>query len=187
MADCVSSLGAVPLEGLALFLASAVSGKALGSYAGLALIFANEDALDRMQPRHLPSVFDIHAAIHAEAPRFTLASPQVVALHAALRHYYGSASRTQARFRRYAEVAALVRENLLTAELPPLTQDHEASPVIATFALPTGIAESCYQAGYHIAHQSGYLQSRGWGQISVMGDVQPAMLRNLFPALNSVP
>lgn len=183
MADCVSSLGATSLAGLQLFLASGVSGKSLGSYAGLALVFASEEALCLMNSENLPSVFDIASAIRQEIPMFTLASPQVVALQAALKLRYGSHAVTQERFQQYAEVAALVRRMLLTAGLPPLVQHAEASPVVATFRLPPGLVETCAAAGFRIAHQSDYLRARGWGQISVMGDVSSKMLRGLPSAL----
>src|SRR5207237_6948898 len=39
--DCISSLGAVPVNLAEVFLATASSGKSLGSYAGAALVFAD--------------------------------------------------------------------------------------------------------------------------------------------------
>src|ERR1700690_330105 len=40
--DCISSVGAVPVDLTGVWLASGVSGKALGSFAGVAFVFAAE-------------------------------------------------------------------------------------------------------------------------------------------------
>ena len=74
-ADCVSSLGAVPLDGLGLHFATGVSGKAFGAYAGIALIFVEEDMLKKICFKRMPS-YSIFAQAFASANR---CSPAVTA------------------------------------------------------------------------------------------------------------
>jgi len=67
------------------------------------------------------------------------------------------------------------------ASLKPLATDSIAAPNITTFVLPnTFFAKACLEAGYQIAHESPYLQSRGWGQIATMGNITLPSLTSLF-------
>jgi len=75
-ADCVSSLGAVDTSGLGheLFLASGVSGKALGAYAGLAFVFVSHEALVKLGGKTICPTFDLAGRCEArgQGPRFPL-------------------------------------------------------------------------------------------------------------------
>ncbi len=183
-ADCVSSLGAAPMDGLNLFLASGVSGKAIGSYAGLAFVFAREAALHRIQFDQLPATFDLRDAVRSDAPMFTIASPQLLALEQALIANYCDAGVARDRFRHYEQLGQWTREQLRLAGLEPLVSGPDAAPTIATFRLPHAqIPQACRDAGFLIAYESGYLRQRGWGQISVMGDLDEQRLGPLFSSL----
>ena len=85
--DCISSLGAVPLDLRNVFLASGATGKSLGSYAGAALIFADRESLRTVDRSQVPSYFDVTAALHSEGPCYTFPSPTLSALEAALHEY----------------------------------------------------------------------------------------------------
>src|SRR5262249_10573465 len=64
--DCVSSLGAVPLDLGGVYLATGATGKSLGAYAGAALIFADARALGRIDRSQVPSYFDLGAALASD-------------------------------------------------------------------------------------------------------------------------
>jgi aspartate aminotransferase-like enzyme len=85
--DCVSSLGATELDLRDVYLASGATGKSLGSYAGLAIVFADAAALAAVDTSRVPSYFDIAAALASDGPRFTFPSSAVLALDAALEAY----------------------------------------------------------------------------------------------------
>jgi aspartate aminotransferase-like enzyme len=93
----------------------------------------------------------------------------------------------KSRAKRYAHYDALgkwVRAALRERGLRPLVDDEMAAPVICTFELTDGeIARRCSDAGFQIAHESGYLMERGWGQISVMGDLTRQCVEGVFEAL----
>src|SRR5262249_33653795 len=133
--DCISSLGAVPLDLREVFLASGATGKSLGSYAGAALIFADATALRALDRTRVPSYFDLAAALASEGPCYTFPSQTLFALEAALQEY-ATPQRAQATYARYAELGVWVRQQLRQLGLEPLAQEAWACPVVTTFTPP---------------------------------------------------
>jgi len=165
--DCVSSLGSTTLDLSGVWLASGVSGKALGSYAGLSFVFASE--LPR--PAHpVPAYLDVAETIRTEGPRFTFSSPLLFALERALEMDYD-----------YARLGCLVRAGLRRIALEPLVPDSLAAPTVTTFAPPyPGFLERCRDLGYALSGDSDYLASRNFVQIATMGAVRPLHIENFF-------
>ncbi len=183
VADCVSSLGAMPLP-RGLFLASGVSGKSLGAYAGLAFVFAGEAALTQIRGEELPATFDIVQAIGQREPMFTVPSPQLMALHAALEERYADQGEVERRFAHYAGLGERVRAELRARGFRLVAEESAGAPPISSFAVPSTAAMlACYDAGFRIAYESEYLRRRGWAQISVMGDVDWETVRPVFDLL----
>ena len=183
VADCVSSLGAMALP-RGLFLASGVSGKSLGAYAGLAFVFAGEAALERIRGEDLPATFDIVQAIGQREPMFTVPSPQLMALHAALEERYADQGEVERRFAHYARLGERVREELRVRGFRLVAEESAGAPPISSFAVPSAAAmRACYDAGFRIAYESEYLRRRGWAQISVMGDLDEETVMPVFDLL----
>jgi aspartate aminotransferase-like enzyme len=183
-ADCVSSLGATDTSALRLFLATGVSGKAIGSFAGLALLFASAEAIDRLRAKPLCPTFDLNQAVHADGPISTISSPLVLALSEALHQNFATRSDCLARFAHHRELGRWVRLHIREAGLDILAAEHFAAPTIATFPLPSPtFPRRCLSAGFQIAHESEYLRSRAWGQIATMGNVDRCKLQPFFDAL----
>ena len=170
--DAVSSLATVPVNLDGVYLASGASGKAIGSYAGLAFVFAEPDELAARELANVPTYLDVAATVAGEGPRFTVPSPWVAALDAALDRLAQPAKR----FAQIRSVGAYLRRLLREAELTPLAPDAIANPSLVTFAPPPGesaaeFVQRLLASGYQIAGQSGYLAERGLVQIAVMGAV----------------
>ncbi len=182
-ADCVSSIGAVPLDGLELSLASGVSGKALGAYAGLTFVFSREEALEGICFESMPASFNIRNAIRQRDPVFTLPMPQLAALAEALRSRFANRESAARRFKHYAALSAWVRRELRELGHTVLAREEHAAPTICTFPLPLSVAERCRRAGFHPAYESCYLRERGWGQIGVMGELDEEVIRPVFSVL----
>jgi aspartate aminotransferase-like enzyme len=187
VADCVSSLGAVPLDLGGLWLASGASGKALGSFAGLAFVFADPAALAEVDTDRVPNYFDVVSALAEPGPRYTVPSPLLLALAAALEEY-ATPELARLRYDFYAELGALVRERLRAAGIAPLADDSCASPVITTFAPPDGgssaeFVSRCAGWGYQVAGHSGYLAERGLVQVATMGAIRRADVAGFFDRL----
>ena len=135
--DCISSLGAVPLDLQNVYLATGATGKSLGSYAGVAIVFADAAQLAGLDMCNVPSYFDIPAVLASEGPRFTFPSPSLMALDAALAAYAGS-DKAQAHFDHYRRLGAYDRHQLRRVALAPLAAEDVACPVVTTFAHPAG-------------------------------------------------
>ena len=102
--DCISSVGAVPIDLSGIAFATAVSGKALASFAGLAMVFHSRPiGSDSRLPRSL----DLGA--HAQSPTvpFTQSSNLVGALEAALSRFQsGGRCTVEPRWQAARELAA---------------------------------------------------------------------------------
>ena len=182
--DCISSLGAVPLDLSGVYLATGTSGKSLGAYAGAAIIFADAEAVRRLDRSRVPSYFDIVAALNSEGPCYTFPSPTLVALEAAL-SAYATPEKSQENYARYAELGGYVRHQLRRVGLEPLAANECASPVVTTFTPPADESSSefvarCRSWGFAIGGQSGYLAERRLVQIATMGAVTRELFAPLF-------
>jgi aspartate aminotransferase-like enzyme/GNAT superfamily N-acetyltransferase len=185
--DCISSLGAVPLDLGDVYLATGTSGKSLGSYAGVAVVFADRRTLGHVDPSRTPSYLDLTATLESIGPRFTFPSSTLFALETALAEY-GTRDGARTRYERYAAQGAYVRQQLRSAGLPPLADEACACPVVTTFVPPLGesshaFVARCLEWGYAIGGQSGYLAERTLVQIATMGDVTRKACDPLFEHL----
>jgi aspartate aminotransferase-like enzyme len=189
VADCVSSLGAVPLELGEVHLATGVAGKSLGGFAGISMVFCPRGVADRMVRRRVAPSLDLKGALALEGPRFTFPSSCLLALSAALDRY-STAERAGSIYGHYRSLGRLVREKLLQAGIRPLVEGKEASPVITTFSPPGGLGSEpfvalCRSWGYDVGGLSGYLEERRLAQIATMGQVSPEDCEPLFTRLKT--
>jgi aspartate aminotransferase-like enzyme len=185
--DCISSLGAVPLDLQKVYLASGATGKSLGSYAGLAIVFTDAQQLKQVDVSKVPSYLDLPATLATRGPRYTFPSPTVVAAQAALTQY-ASPELARARFERYYALGVFVRRQLRELGLTPMADDRWASPVITTFAPPEGerseqFVSRCRSWGFAVGGQSGYLSARRLVQIATMGAITHEECAPLFEQL----
>jgi aspartate aminotransferase-like enzyme len=182
--DCISSLGAVPLDLRGVYLATGATGKSLGAYAGAALIFADTKSLARIDRSRVPSYFDVAAALASDGPCYTFPSPTLRALETALAEY-STPEKARTRYDHYATLGRYVRGELRELGLEPLAREECACPVVTTFAPPNEesaatFVERCRAWGFAIGGQSGYLAERRFVQIATMGAVTRADCAPLF-------
>jgi aspartate aminotransferase-like enzyme/GNAT superfamily N-acetyltransferase len=188
--DCVSSLATVPVDLTGTYLATGASGKAVGSYAGIAFVFADPADLAHLDPDSIPQYLDVPSTLKTVGPRFTAPSPLIKALDVALERFATSALRT-ARFEEIRSHMARVRRELSSIGLSPLADVAVASPAIVTFAPPAGMTASSVvnrlmKAGFQIAGQSGYLAERDLVQVAVMGDITTAQIEQFLMQLRRI-
>ena len=165
--DCISSLGAAPVDLGGVWLASGVSGKALGSYAGVGMVFASEvPTVDH----NVPAYLDVAATMATEGPCFTFPSSSLLALEEALR-----------KERNYTPMGGLVRGRLREQGIQPMVDGAMAAPIVTTFVPPApDFMVRCREAGFQIGGESGYLARRGYVQIATMGAVTANHIEELF-------
>jgi len=163
--DAVSAVGLQALDLRGVHLASTVSGKALGSYAGLAIVLHD----GRLVPAgQLPRYLDLAANAEAGGVPHTQSSNLFAALAAAVDIAWPQ---------RWAAIAAAdrqLREGLERHGFVPLVPAAQAMPGVLTLALPPGLdagrlARRLARAGFQLAHGSDYLRQRNWLQICLMG------------------
>ena len=179
--DCVSAVGAVPLNLNGVYLASGASGKALASYPGLSFVFYDHDIAP--QPDRLPRYLDLGYYAAKSGIPFTHSSNLLAALDVALNRF-----ETDAPFADLDRFARLVRPRLREMGWAPLVDEAVATPAVVTIALTNGykaasIGESLGRQGLVIAHHSEYLAQRNWFQVSLMGHRSPEPFECLLAAL----
>lgn len=181
--DAVSSVGAVPVNFEGVWLASAVSGKSLASYAGVAIVLHQE--LPMPSPVRVPRYLDLAYAVAQHGIPFTQSSNLLDALATSLEeHDWPVRLQQRARDGRWLRMA-LEREGFTL-----IAPAEHASPVIHTVALPTHV--SALEVGHtlravhcHVAFESGYLRERNWLQLCLMGEYADRSLHALPRALAS--
>ncbi|MBL9188431.1 MAG: aminotransferase class V-fold PLP-dependent enzyme [Opitutaceae bacterium] len=182
-ADCISSIGALPVDLRGVHLATGASGKGLGAYPGLALVF--HDYKPRPEPERISGYLDLgHWAAYDSSPH-THSSNLVAALATAV----GLA--TPARMDRIRENARWLRAELHARGFTLLAPDHAACPAMITFSLPDGqnaaqLGEELEQRGFALSFRSSHLLARNWIQISLLGDPPRAGLARLLHTLRLV-
>lgn len=158
--DACSSVGIVDCDFSEVYLAAAVSGKGLGAYPGLAIVFHREEIFpDSRIPRYL----DL-GLYNGEGVPFTHSSNLVKALGAGLE---------EVRPNGYVSMAKRIRSRLKEAGLEVLG-DEKYSPGIITVKIPAGqsskeVGDRLKRRGLLLSYESGYLLERNWIQAALMG------------------
>ncbi|AIF43083.1 aminotransferase class V-fold PLP-dependent enzyme [Virgibacillus sp. SK37] len=159
--DACSSLGILSIDLQGVYLAASVSGKGVGSYPGLALVFHEE----QLEPNgYIPSYLDLGLYQSKNGVPFTHSSNGLLALHAALKQLQPASRELAARIFR-----------VLTDEGMDVIWGENYSPGILTICLPDLISSNKFgemlrQQGVHISYQSSYLLNRNWIQVALMGE-----------------
>ena len=179
--DCVSAIGALPIDLSGVHLASGASGKALAALPGLSFVFYSHRLTP--SPTRLPRYLDLGYYADKEGIPFTHSSNLVAALAAALARF-----NTDEPFERVAALSNWLRPKLRELGLPILVDDGHATPAVVTVPLPpsrsaTLLGDRLQRHGLLVAYQSEYLERRNWFQIGLMGHCTEAHLERLVGAL----
>lgn len=181
--DCISSLGTVPVDLRRVDLASCVSGKGLGAYPGLSMVFYNHPVPPASQC--LPRYLDLGFYAAQEGIPFTHSSNLLWALQMAL-----TRTNWPNKFARLVELCAWLRPALRELGYPLVAPDEHASPAVLTLALPGSIRSRTLgwkleKSGYLLSYRSEYLLKRNWIQICLMGECSQRHLEAVLEILAS--
>jgi aspartate aminotransferase-like enzyme/GNAT superfamily N-acetyltransferase len=181
--DCISSIGSVPVNLADVWLATGVSGKGLGSYPGLALVFHGD--LLQADAGRVPRYLDLANWDSAGGIPFTHSSNLVRGLDAALTEAEAEGS---ARFERIARLAADLRAGFRKLGFAIVAPDVHACPAIVTVAMSepdaaARLGNRLERAGFILSYRSRYLMDRNWIQACLMGAVTEADVSALLDAL----
>ena len=175
-ADCISSVGLVPVNLEGIYLASCASGKGLAGYPGLSMVFHNHPLTSSTAlPRYLDlGWYDEHQGI-----AFTQSSNLVHALDAAVKQ-----PDWPAKMAAVAAVSVRLRRKLHELGFTLVAPDSVATPGVVTIALAPGqnstlLGQQLQKAGYLLSYNSDYLRQQNWIQICLMGEYSPEKLESL--------
>lgn len=179
--DAVSSVGAIPVNLEGVWMASAVSGKALAAYPGVAIILHAEPPLPPQV--RVPRYLDLALAAGAHGVPFTQSSNLLDALQASLAgHDWSQRIAQRARDGHWLR-AALARRGLIVLAPPS-----HASAVVHTIPLAPpvsaqAVGERLRHQGWHVGFESDYLRSNNWVQVCLFGEYTASALRALPDAV----
>lgn len=179
--DAISSLGTVPVDLHQVRFATAVSGKGLGAFPGVAIVLHNRriEASGGRLPRYL----DLELYARDEGVPFTHSSNLIGALHMALQR-----DDWEKRFRVVAERSRWLCARLRHHGFEIVAPESHVAPGVVTIALPpavrsTDVGAALESEGLAVAANSEYLRRRNWIQISVMAEPTLRELRRVVDAL----
>nr|WP_251047667.1 aminotransferase class V-fold PLP-dependent enzyme [Planococcus sp. ISL-110] len=159
--DCISSFGALPFSLKDVWLATAASGKAIGTMSGIAIVFAHH----KITPDNkLPSYLDL--GLYAANIPFTFSASLLESLKRALSAYPERYELLESRFRQLLED---------TKEWPSLTAGYSTSRTFETTAENHFLSQDAHLSGFELHAASGYLKKRALFQISC---IQPEFERD---------
>ena len=179
--DCISSIGTVPIDLQDVYLASCVSGKGLGAYPGLSMVFYHHEVPSA--PKRLPRYLDLGFYASQQGVPFTHSSNLLAALHAALKR-----TNWPARFAHLVALSSQLRANLRGLGFRIIAEEAPSSPAVVTIELPQGMSSKTVgwfmqKAGFLLSYRSEYLLQRNWIQICLMGEFMAGKLDELLSML----
>jgi len=181
--DAISTLGALPLpQGLAF--ASAVSGKALQSLPGIAIVSAETQWALRLSNTPWPPSLDFSTHRNSTSPPHTLGYPILAALHASLSTACAP-QRIASRVQSYTRLGQRIRRHLAELQIQVVAPESAASLVMTSFEVPPGLTTAEFLTlaaswGYQLAGHSSYLCNRRLAQIATYGEFEEAELDAFF-------
>lgn len=183
-ADCISSIGLVPVNLERIYLASGASGKGLGAYPGLCMVYYNHTV--RSSPA-LPRYMDLGWYAEHQGIAFTHSSNLVQALDAAVK-----LTDWERKHAGVVECSTRLRARLREMGFRLITADAAAVPGVVTIALPPEHNSGDYgqmlqKAGYLLSYNSDYLRRRNWIQICLMGEYSQEKIESLLNWLGRHP
>jgi aspartate aminotransferase-like enzyme len=183
--DCVSSFGIIPLDLSKAYMASASSGKAVGSFAGLSMVFFNE--LLQIPDNSIPLYLDIWYYIKKKGIPFTLNSNALNALGVAVKTID-----LEKRYHNISEKSSWLRNQITRINPNLLCFDNNIiHPAILTLRLPesmnsSSFGESLENQNILVNYNSEYLQSHNLIQICLFSDINEEELQYIVAVLKSL-
>jgi len=180
--DAVSAVGLMPVDLAGVRFATAVSGKGLAAYPGLAAVFHD----GRLAHSHaVPRYLDLAGYEGAAGVPFTHSSNLVAALERSI-----VLTNWERKFERVRRQSQALHAALRARALPPLARDAHAAPGMVTLPLPMAtraehVGRTLAELGVDLAWQSRYLLERNWLQIALMGEIDETALDHLPDLLAS--
>ena len=168
--DCVSTFGIIPLNLENIYMASASSGKAIGSHSGLSMIFFN--SLLHIHDDSIPLYLDIWHYIRKNGMPFTMNSNSLYALGAAI-----DSIDIGFKYKDVKEKSLWLRNQIIDLNYKVISLESNAlHPAIITIRLPQSINSLAFgkflaQKNITISYGSDYLMKQNLIQICLFSEI----------------
>ena len=181
-ADCISSLGALPIDLTDVYFASGVSGKALSAYSGLAFVFYHHS----ISTSTLPRALDLAMYEKNDSIPYTHSSPLIEALSSALVYYNSTSPYDQ-----IEKVYSYIRKEIELLGLRVIAAPQDAAKTIITIELDKKInsqeiGSQMGLQGYLLHYATPYLLDRNWIQIACIGALKMRDIKGMLSSLHFV-
>jgi len=180
--DCISSIGAYPIDLAEIDFASGTSGKAIGAYPGLSFVFYKKEYFSKV--RKVPAYLDLQMYRKKSGIPFTSSSNLLSALKNALQLLL----RDRKRFHRIKKQNQWIRKQFLETHVRILVKNERESPLLTTVRIPLKIdsyiiGKNLRDRGFLVHYQGEYLHDRNWVQIASFSLYSRKHLKPMFDYL----
>ncbi|PFR46855.1 aminotransferase class V-fold PLP-dependent enzyme [Bacillus cereus] len=178
--DCISSIGAIPIDLKDVYFASGVSGKAIKSFTGVSFVFHNHNVKVN---ETLPAYMDIGMYEENESIPYSHSWNLIYALQEALKRF-----EVETAFVKIKETYDYMEESITSIGLNLVSPKEHAAPIILTIQLDEDqssktVGDALALQGYIIHYESAYLQKNNWIQIACLNDYKERDMKRMLNCL----
>ncbi|EJS67622.1 aminotransferase class V-fold PLP-dependent enzyme [Bacillus wiedmannii] len=179
--DCISSIGAIPIDLKGVYFASGVSGKAIKSFTGLSFVFYNHNVKVN---EALPAYMDIGMYEENDSIPYSHSWNLIYALQEALKRFEDAKA-----FEKINETYAYIEQTITNMGLNLVSPKEHAASVILTIQLSEGLSSKAVGdmlalQGYIVHYESAYLQKNNWIQIACLNHYKERDMKRMLNCLH---
>ncbi|MEG7843197.1 aminotransferase class V-fold PLP-dependent enzyme [Bacillus mobilis] len=179
--DCISSIGAIPIDLNDVYFASGVSGKAIKSFTGLSFVFYNHNVKVN---EALPAYMDIGMYEENDSIPYSHSWNLMYALQEALKRFDDEMA-----FEKIKETYAYIEQAITTMGLKLVSPKEHAAPIILTIQLKEDqsskdVGDALALQGYIVHYESAYLQKNNWIQIACLNHYKERDMKRMLNCLH---
>ncbi|MGW5981976.1 aminotransferase class V-fold PLP-dependent enzyme [Bacillus mycoides] len=178
--DCISSIGAIPINLKDVYFASGVSGKAIKSYTGLSFVFHNHIVKVN---EAVPAYMDIGMYEENESIPYSHSWNLIYALQEALKIF-----EDEMVFEKIKETYTYSEQAITNMGLNLVSPKEHAAPIIVTIQLnedqsSKALGDALALQGYIVHYESAYLQKNNWIQIACLNHYKERDMKRMLNCL----
>ncbi len=160
--DCMSTIGVIDLNLADVAMATASSGKGIGSYAGIALVLCNTEIISSSS---VPLYLDLAYMKDSNGIPFTMLSNLLIALSRAV-----SCNLNENRYRQLSDYSSIVFSRLDSLNLIPFsTVESRVFTIVPEQKNVQNAIKYLSGKDISLSFQSRYLQRHNWFQMALFG------------------
>ncbi|PQZ52399.1 GNAT family N-acetyltransferase [Bacillus sp. MYb209] len=178
--DCISSIGATPIDLKNVYFASGVSGKAMKSYSGLSFIFHNH--FIKVNEK-IPAYMDIGMYEENGSIPYSHSWNLISALQESLKGFDEENA-----YVKIKETYAFLEQAIIDMGLKLVSLKEHAAQIVLTIQLNEGqsskaAGDALALQGYIVHYESAYLQKNNWIQIACLNHYKERDMKRMLNCL----